>query len=151
MGQGFLSYIWILAFLGKYSNIFVGFQSVSIEVRINVFCYCPIGYGFRSRAIARVLHGCNSSNFSLWYLTATLNWHIINTCQVFFFFFTFLFFSSVIPNLKSISLPFSFFNQKNLCLNPFSLHCRISMVATNNHRVSYTTTFDDIWCGVLLF
>ena len=27
--------IWILAFLGKYSNIFVGSQSVSIEVRIN--------------------------------------------------------------------------------------------------------------------
>ena len=31
---GFLSKIWILVFLGKYSNIFVGFQSVSIEVRI---------------------------------------------------------------------------------------------------------------------
>ena len=34
VGLGFLSKIWILAFLGKYSNIFVGFQSVSIKVRI---------------------------------------------------------------------------------------------------------------------
>ena len=33
MGQGSIK-IWILAFLGKYSNIFVGSQSVSIEVRI---------------------------------------------------------------------------------------------------------------------
>ena len=31
---GVLSKIWILAFLGKYSNIFVGSQSVLIEVRI---------------------------------------------------------------------------------------------------------------------
>ena len=30
--------IWILAFLGKYSNIFVGSQSMSIEVR-NIFQY----------------------------------------------------------------------------------------------------------------
>ena len=34
VGSGFLSKIWILTFLGKYSNIFVGSQSVSIEVRI---------------------------------------------------------------------------------------------------------------------
>ena len=33
-----LSKIWILAFLGKYSNIFVGSQSMSIEVR-NIFQY----------------------------------------------------------------------------------------------------------------
>ena len=34
VGSGFLSKIWILVFLGKYSNIFVGSQSVSIEIRI---------------------------------------------------------------------------------------------------------------------
>ena len=34
VGSGFLSKIWILVFLGKYSNIFVGSQSVSIEVYI---------------------------------------------------------------------------------------------------------------------
>ena len=29
--------------------------------------------------------GCNSSNFSPWYnLMATLNWHVIDTCQFFF-------------------------------------------------------------------
>ena len=33
-----LSKIWILAFLGKYSNIFVGSQSVSIEIR-NIYQY----------------------------------------------------------------------------------------------------------------
>ena len=54
---------------------------------LHVFCYWPIGYGLRSCAIARVLHECNSSNFSPWYLMATLNWHVIDTCHVFFFFF----------------------------------------------------------------
>ena len=34
IGSRFSIKIWILAFLGKYSNIFVGSQSVSIEVRI---------------------------------------------------------------------------------------------------------------------
>ena len=34
VGSGFSIKIWILAFLGKYSNIFVGSQRVSIEIRI---------------------------------------------------------------------------------------------------------------------
>ena len=34
VGSGFSIKTWILAFLGKYSNIFVGSQSVSTEVRI---------------------------------------------------------------------------------------------------------------------
>ena len=34
VGSEFSIKIWILVFLGKYSNIFVGPQSVSIEVRI---------------------------------------------------------------------------------------------------------------------
>ena len=34
IGSEFSIKIWILAFLGKYSNIFVGSQSVSVEVRI---------------------------------------------------------------------------------------------------------------------
>ena len=38
VGSGFSIKIWILAFLGRYSNIFVGSQSVSIEVR-NIFQY----------------------------------------------------------------------------------------------------------------
>ena len=38
VGSGFSIKIWILAFLGKYSNIFVGSQNVSIEVR-NIFQY----------------------------------------------------------------------------------------------------------------
>ena len=45
--------------------------------------------------------GCNSSNFCPWYnLTATLNWHVIDTCQFFFplCFFSFLFFSLDISN-----------------------------------------------------
>ena len=38
VGSGFSIKIWILAFLVKYSNIFVGSQSMSIEVR-NIFQY----------------------------------------------------------------------------------------------------------------
>ena len=67
---------------------------------------------------------CNSSNFSPWYnLTATLNWHVIDTCQ-FFFLFIFSPFSSslqIYQILKNISLPLSLFNKENLWLNPFSL------------------------------
>ena len=54
-----LSKIKILAFLGKYSNIFVGSQSVSIEVRI-IFLYCLLGLkacllGFASISDIKIL------------------------------------------------------------------------------------------------
>ena len=61
-------------------------------------------------------------------------------------FSTLLFLSSDLPNSKNISLS----NQKNLWLNPFSLHRRISMVAPSNHRVQHTTIFGAIWSGFFL-
>ena len=73
--------IWILAFLGKYSNIFVGFQSVWIEVRIIwyqstcfkirftiplsfVSCYHPILLILCSLFLALVLWRAPSQNLA---------------------------------------------------------------------------------------
>ena len=60
-----LSKIWILAFLGKYSNIFVRSQNVSIEVRI-IFQYCLLGlnacrlrfasFGIRAQVLKSVFY-----------------------------------------------------------------------------------------------
>ena len=51
VGSGFLSKIWISVFLGKYFNIFVGSQSVSIEVCIIRYPSQPWSYLFEPESL----------------------------------------------------------------------------------------------------
>ena len=73
IGSRFSIKIWILAFLGKYSNIFVGSQSVSIEIRI-IFQYCLLGlkaYRLRFASQGIVLHQFEDigMGLSIYYVT----------------------------------------------------------------------------------
>ena len=94
VGSGFLSKIWILAFLGKYSNIFVGSQSVSIEVRIRT---CLLQVITRVSVTIHALLTVAGYGL-LWPWTilgegfmgaATMMWWVIVGFHIFFSFFSF--------------------------------------------------------------